>query len=129
MSTIYITGHKNPDLDCICSAYGYAKLMNMQDAENTYIPVRCGHMSESVKKILDHLEIDIPKYKRDVFPKVGDVLMNPDHHIDADDELTAVAAIYEKNSPSAIPVYENGSFFGLLSVADITGGSLQKTAR
>ena len=24
MSTIYVTGHKNPDLDSVCSAYGYA---------------------------------------------------------------------------------------------------------
>ena len=34
MGTIYITGHKNPDLDSVCSAYGYASLMNLQDRLN-----------------------------------------------------------------------------------------------
>ena len=92
---IYITGHKNPDLDSVCSAYGYAKLMNLQDPDNTYIPVRCGHLGSSVRNILEFLEIDIPAYKRDVFPKVRDVMLSADYRIDADDELTVVAAIYE----------------------------------
>ena len=39
MSKIYITGHKNPDLDSICSAYAYSVLKNLTDPENEYIPV------------------------------------------------------------------------------------------
>ena len=129
MSNIYITGHKNPDLDSVCSAYGYARLMNLQDPDNTYIPIRCGHLSSSVRTILENLDIDIPKYKRDVFPKVGDVLMNSDYRIDADDELTVVAAIYEKNNPSAIPVYDKDEFFGLLTVDDITNWTMRELAK
>ena len=52
MSDIYITGHQNPDLDSVCSAYGYAVLKNLIDKENNYIPVRCGHLSNSTKSIL-----------------------------------------------------------------------------
>ena len=78
MGTIYITGHKNPDLDSVCSAYAYAKLMNLQDPDNTYIPVRCGHLSDSTRSILDQLDTDIPQYMRDVYPKVGDVMLQSD---------------------------------------------------
>ena len=74
MGTIYITGHRNPDLDSICSAYGYAALMNLQDPDNTYVPVRCGHLTDSARKILEELDIEIPDYKRDVFPKVRDIM-------------------------------------------------------
>ena len=126
---IYITGHKNPDLDSVCSAYGYAKLMNLQDPENTYIPIRCGHLSSSVKKILEFLDIDIPKYKRDVFPKVRDIMLDADYRIDADDELTVVAAIYEKDNPSAIPVYDKSEFYGLLTVDDITNWTMRELAK
>ncbi len=129
MSTIYITGHRNPDLDSVCSAYGYAKLMNLQDPDNNYIPVRCGHLGDSTKKILDSLQIDIPKYKRDVYPKVRDVMMNSPYRIDAGDKLTSVAAIYEKNNPSAIPVYDNGRFYGLLTVDDITNWTMRELAK
>ncbi len=126
---IYITGHKNPDLDSVCSAYGYAKLMNLQDPDNTYIPVRCGHLGSSVRNILEFLEIDIPAYKRDVFPKVRDVMLSADYRIDADDELTVVAAIYEKDNPSAIPVYDKSEFYGLLTVDDITNWTMRELAK
>ena len=129
MGTIYITGHKNPDLDSVCSAYGYAKLMNLQDPDNTYIPIRCGHLSDSTRSILEQLDIDIPAYRRDIFPKVRDVMLSYDYKIDADDLLTVVAAIYEKDSPSAIPVFENNDFYGLLSVDDITNWTMRELAR
>lgn len=129
MGTIYITGHRNPDLDSVCSAYGYARLMNLQDADNTYIPVRCGHLSSSTKNILDQLDIDIPGYKRDVYPKVRDVMLTDDHRVDADDLLTVVASFYEKDSPSVIPVYDKGEFFGLLSVDDITNWTMRELSR
>ena len=129
MSSIYITGHRNPDLYSVCSAYGYAKLMNLQDPDNEYIPVRCGHLGDSTKKILDSLHIDIPKYKRDVYPKVRDVMMNSPYKIDAGDKLTSVAAIYENNNPSAIPVYDNGQFYGLLTVDDITNWTMRELAK
>ncbi|MBO4904538.1 MAG: DHH family phosphoesterase [Lachnospiraceae bacterium] len=126
---IYITGHKNPDLDSVCSAYGYAKLMNLQDPDNTYIPVRCGHLSSSVKNILEFLDIEIPAYKRDVFPKVRDVILDTDYRIDADDDLTVVAAIYEKDNPSAIPVYDKSEFYGLLTIDDITNWTMRELAK
>ena len=126
MGTVYVTGHRNPDLDSVCSAYGYAGLMNMQDADNTYVPVRCGHLSESTRSVLEELDIEIPAYKRDVYPKVRDVMLSADHKIDADDPLTAVAAIYENTSPSAIPVYDKDGFYGLLMVDDITNWAMRE---
>ncbi len=126
MGTIYITGHKNPDLDSVCSAYGYARLMNMQDLDNKYIPVRCGHLAESSRSILEELDIDIPEYKRDIYPRVRDVMLTDSQRIDADDKLTDVAAIYGKNSPSAIPVFEKDNFFGLLSVDDIANWTMSE---
>ncbi len=129
MGKIYITGHKNPDLDSVCSAYGYAKLMNLQDPDNTYIPIRCGHLSDSTRSILEQLDINIPAYRRDVFPKVRDVMLSTDHRIEADDPLTVVAKFYEKNSPSAIPVFENNVFYGLLSIDDITYWTMKELAR
>ncbi len=129
MGTVYITGHKNPDLDSICSAYGYAKLMNLQDPDNTYVPFRCGHLSDSIRSILEALDIDIPVYKRDVYPKVEDVMLRAEHRIDVDDPLTAVAAIYEKDNPSVVPVYEKDRFFGLLTVDDITNWTMRELSK
>ena len=129
MGTVYITGHKNPDLDSVCSAYAYAKLMNLQDPDNEYIPVRCGHLSDSTRSILDQLDTDIPQYMRDVYPKVRDVMLQSEHKINAADPLTSVAAVYGEDTPSAIPVYENDDFYGLLTVDDITNWTMRELSR
>lgn len=120
MKDIYITGHKNPDLDSVCSAYAYSVLKNMLDPDNNYIPVRCGHLSDSCKKILASLDITPPKFMADVFPKVSDVMLTSSEKIDIGSSLKLVAKDYKDSNPSVVPIYENGKYYGLLSVDDIS---------
>ena len=119
MSDIYITGHRNPDLDSVCSAAAYAVLKNRTDPANRYIPVRPGHLSESAKRILASLDITPPPYKRDIFPKVSDVMLNFSEKIDISQSLNDLADSYSEHNPSATPVYRNGEFAGLITVDDI----------
>ncbi len=120
MSDIFICGHRNPDLDSVCSAYAYAALKNKIDPENRYIPIRCGHLSENTKKIFAFIEINPPAYRKDIYPRVSDVLLTTTERLDADMPLTEVALSYKDSNPSVIPVYEGKRFYGLLSVDDIT---------
>lgn len=75
MSKIYITGHRNPDLDSLCSASAYARLKNLTDPENEYIAVHCSPVSDSVRRQMEEMELEIPKYKMDVRPKIRDVML------------------------------------------------------
>ncbi len=120
MSRIYITGHKNPDLDSLCSAYAYSVLKNRIDPGNEYIPVRAGHLSDSVKAILNTLDIEAPQYLGNVYPKVEDVMLKPTEKLDVSQPLTALARTYKDSTPSVVPIYEEDRFAGLLSVDDIT---------
>jgi len=119
MSDIYITGHRNPDLDSVCSAAAYAVLKNAIDPANRYIPVRPGHLSESAKRILGSLGITPPPYKRDIYPKVRDVVLSYGRKIDVTDSLSVLANSYSENNPSAVPVFDGGDFAGLLSIDDV----------
>ncbi len=125
MEKVYIIGHRNPDFDSVCSAYAYANLKNKVDPAKEYIPARCGHLPESMKKVFAGLGITPPRYLRDVYPKVEDVYLTSSDHIDADAPLNAVAASYKATNPSVIPVFEKGRFFGLLSVDDITSWAME----
>ncbi len=128
MKRIYITGHRNPDIDSVCSAYAYAQLKSILDPENEYIPVRCGHLSDSVKRQLAHIGFEPQPYMRDVHPKVSDVMLKPDIVLDADSPIYNLVNVYSMKQPSVIPVTEKGSFYGLLSVDDITGWFLKDNA-
>ena len=44
MATILVTGHRNPDLDSIGSAIGYAELLG-RTGEDEYWPVRLGEVN------------------------------------------------------------------------------------
>jgi manganese-dependent inorganic pyrophosphatase len=120
MSKVYITGHRNPDLDSLCAATAYANLKNMIDPENKYIPIRCSHVSDSVRKQMETMEIRLPYYKKDVYPKVRDVMMEPKSRLQADAPIYMLIKEYSTDKPSVVPVYEGDDFKGLLSVDDIT---------
>ena len=51
LARIYITGHRNPDMDSIAAAVAYAALKNMTDSENCYVPAALGPLnSQSSRK-------------------------------------------------------------------------------
>ena len=119
MRDVYITGHRNPDLDSICSAYGYSVLKNMIDKDHTYHAVRCGHMSDAVKKQFALMDIEAPPYMKDVKPKVGDVMLPPTERVDASSPIYDLVQQYSDNHPSAFPVFDKDEYVGLLSMISV----------
>lgn len=128
MNEIYITGHRNPDLDSLCSASAYAVLKNAIDSDNKYVPIRCSHVSDSVKKQMHYLGLPIPVYKKDIRPRVSDVMMTPSSRIDVNAPIYDLVKEYETNKPSVVPIYDKEKFAGLLSVDDITAWFLNDNA-
>jgi len=120
MSKVYITGHRNPDLDSLCAASAYANLKNLTDSENEYIAIHCSPVSDQVKEQMEVMGLEIPPYKKDVYPKVRDVMLKPQTHVQAASPIFALVNMYNSDNPSVVPIYEGNDFKGLLSVDDIT---------
>ena len=53
MTTIYVTGHRNPDTDSIASAIGYAELKRRLDPRNRYVPARLGELNAQTRWALE----------------------------------------------------------------------------
>ena len=128
MAEVYITGHRNPDLDSLCSALAYADLKNLTDPENTYIPVRCSHMGDDIKTLLSALEIEPPQYMRNVYPKVSDVMLTTVEDAEADMTLSEYSRLINERTPSAFPIFEDGEYYGLLSIDDISAWTMKNLA-
>lgn len=125
MSKIYITGHKNPDLDTICSACAYAKLKNKIDTNNEYIAVHCSPISDTVKKQLDNFNLPVPEFKKDVLPRVSDVMLTKHDFVQVDSPIFALIQEHENQSPSVMPLFEGKEFKTLLTLDDITAWFLR----
>jgi len=72
MQTIVI-GHKNPDMDSICSALGYARLKQLTGMQNV-TAARCGSTNERIDFVLNKFGVEAPAFISDVSPTVADVM-------------------------------------------------------
>lgn len=122
MSTIYITGHRNPDMDSVTAAVTYAYLKNRTDRENTYIPVRCGHMNAGTKSFFEGEHLKAPIHLRDAFIHIDKIYTPVKMYIDVNDPIYKITSMFQspKMRTSIIPVFENGKYFSLLSVDAIS---------
>jgi len=72
MQTIVI-GHKNPDMDSICSAIAYAELKRLTGHENV-VAARAGATNERIDFVLHHFGVEAPVLVSDLSPRVSDVM-------------------------------------------------------
>jgi manganese-dependent inorganic pyrophosphatase len=70
--SILVIGHRNPDMDAIASAIGYAWVLNEVNEAN-YLPGRTGQVNSQTEFALNRFGVDAPALVTDVRPRVGDL--------------------------------------------------------
>lgn len=121
MNKVFISGHKNPDTDSICSALAYADLKKQLDPKNDYIAIRPGNLNPQTKYIFDRLQISPPKLARDIHPRVGDIMTTKVSSVDENDPVYIVMQQMENRKFNVTPVVKMGVFFqGVISVIEIS---------
>lgn len=121
MDKIYVTGHRNPDLDSVASAIAYAHLKNSIDRANEYIPVCCSTLNKQSKYVLSALGIASPRLVKNVFPKVADIAKRDIITLDVNDPVYKAIKELDGRNLSVIPVFANAvDFKGIVSIHEIT---------
>mgnify|MGYP000877344262 CR=1 FL=1 len=117
--TVYITGHKNPDSDSICSALAYAEYKNASGNVNA-IPVRLGEMNSETKFILDYFDVEAPILLETVRLSVSDLNFDKIAPVTSDISLRMALEIMKRNSLNSLPVINgNEEIKGIVTVSDI----------
>lgn len=120
MSDVIIIGHKNPDSDSVCSAYGYANLKNQIDDEKRYTPARCGNLNKQTRFIFDKVGVTPPKFISDVYPKVADVMTHKVVAIDENEPIKGVIKNIEELKIRITPVISGGTKLeGIISILEL----------
>ena len=110
MSKIYITGHKNPDMDSIAAAYSYSVLKNKIDPDNQYIPVALGAMNSISRSLFERLGIKSLDILKDTFSKVKDVCKRPTLILEPEDPIYELVNMYNQTNPSVVPIMKDGIY-------------------
>jgi manganese-dependent inorganic pyrophosphatase len=74
MATVYVSGHRNPDLDSIGAAIGYAELKQRLRSEDHYVPVRLGTVNAQTRWALDRSGAEEPTFLPHIRLRVSDVM-------------------------------------------------------
>ena len=123
---VYVSGHRNPDTDSICSAIAYSYLLN---ATNKYeaIPVRLGEVNRETEYVLKRFGVENPILLKTVKQKVED--LNYDKVTVFSKDLTLKTAWFllkQQNLKSAPILDEHGQLLGLLSTSNIIEGYMDQ---
>lgn len=129
MSDIYVTGHKNPDLDSVTAAWCYARLKNMIDSENNYIPIRLGQMNATTKNQFNKINVRAPIFLKDIKARVHQVMMKEFWSLNPKEPVYSLVRYLKKNHASVVPLLEKGEYHGLLSLDEITLYFLKENSR
>src|SRR5215471_8760758 len=98
----YVLGHKNPDSDSICSAVGYAALLEQQG--QPAIAARQGPTRRETAYILDRFGLPAPALVTDVRPRVSDVMTSPALTVHQDTSLYEAGRMLQSQGIRALPV-------------------------
>jgi manganese-dependent inorganic pyrophosphatase len=114
MQTIVI-GHRNPDMDAICSAIAYAELKGKLGIQNV-TPARAGNTNERIDLVLHKFGVPAPKFLSDVSPRVEDVMETQVISVAYDSSIYHAMNSIEKQRIRGLPVVDaNDRCLGLLS--------------
>lgn len=117
---IYVTGHKNPDSDSICSAYAYAELKN-KTGNLPAVPVRLGNVNRETQYILDYFGVEAPKLLKTVKLKVEDLEFDRITPVSPEISLKMAWNIMSNKNIKTLPVAdENDHLLGVLAISNLT---------
>ena len=119
MQTIVI-GHKNPDMDSICSAIAYAHLKRVTGTPNV-VAARAGHTNERIDFVLHKFGVEPPVFVSDLSDRVGDVMERDVISVQAESTLYDALHLLEKRRLRGLPVVDGKRrLLGLLSAFKIS---------
>ena len=116
---IYITGHKNPDTDSICSAMAYANLLQLEG--DNAIACRLGPLNEESKFVTKYFDIEGPLLIKDARSQLRDIEIDEPTliHIEAIVKEAWSEILGTKNR-SLMVVDNKGKLQGVISTSNLS---------
>ena len=115
---IYVTGHRNPDIDSIASAYALAELRNRQNLGEV-IPLCPGKMPERAAFLFQKFNIVPPQQCTDLAPKIRDIAL-PFEPLGGNTTLFEAVKTLRESGNAQLPVVKSdGAYAGMLSAVTL----------
>lgn len=115
---IYVLGHKNSDLDSVASAYGYARLLQLEGDEEA-IAARNGELKPEVRFALEHFQVEPPQALDNVYLQVRDVMRRGVTSARLDQPLLESGQLLQDHNRRSMPVVDaDNKVHGIIATED-----------
>lgn len=115
----YIIGHKNPDVDSICSAIAYADF-KLAIGQGGFRAARCGNSNARIDRVLKRFGAQLPPFVGDVRLRTKDIMKTDFIRMGMDSSCFSVMGAIDKNDLRSIPIVDGNSVLqGEVSVFDL----------
>ena len=114
---IFVTGHKNPDTDSICSSIAYAKLKQLQGINAA--PIRAGEPNKETAFALNYFNVTPQPLVKDFYVKVGEAVYTDVEGLPINASLKDAAKWFSVHESDVAPVVDNGQFIGVIEKAQL----------
>lgn len=122
---IFVSGHRNPDVDSIASAYVLAHLRRKHFPNTEVIPISPGVLPERASFLFKRFGIEPPEERHDVFLRMRD-LLRPAPAIEAGTTLFDAVNRLRESAMLRLPVVDSrGKYLGMLSSVSLLSQLLQ----
>jgi manganese-dependent inorganic pyrophosphatase len=114
VAQVYVTGHRNPDLDSIAAAIGLAELMGRLHLQDTYTPVRLGDANRQTEWALERSGAGLPEFLPHIRLRVSDVMKDLEVVAHGSDPVRKVGREMAEHRMDLMPVVDDtGKHTGL----------------
>lgn len=121
METILISGHKNPDIDSMCSAYAYAALKRKLDPTRNYVPILPGALSTLGREVFRAAGVEPPQQVVSIYPTISEIMRPPEFLLSTKDSILDAIKLIKNENISMVPVFDtSGMYAGAVSVNEIS---------
>lgn len=115
----YIIGHRNPDVDAICSAIAYAAYKKATGHKG-YQPARCGNSNARIDAILKRFKMPLPLFLGDVTPRVRDIMRTEVRKIKMGATCYQALDLIDRYDIRSLPVIDcNNKISGVISIFNL----------
>ena len=115
ITKIYVTGHRNPDVDSLASAAALAELRRRQGYIN--IQAICpGALPEKGKYLFERFHTTPPESRNDIYIRIRHIMTNDVACIKAGIPLLEAVSLLKSSGHMCLPIVDsNNKFLGILS--------------
>ena len=118
-NNIYVTGHRHPDSDAICSAIAFTDLLNKTG--KPAVACRQGPLNEETKFILKRFGLENPLLLTDARVQIRDIDIDPPTTIQRTETVHhAWHVMLQTQNRSLFVVDENGKLCGVCTTSDLS---------